>query len=48
MWARGGYPLRRAGTPEDIAQVIAFLASPQEAAFVTGTTLAVDGGMLVM
>ncbi|KAM7532885.1 hypothetical protein Aperf_G00000128302 [Anoplocephala perfoliata] len=48
MWARGGYPLKRAGTPEDIAQVIAFLASPQEAAFVTGTTLAVDGGMLVM
>jgi 3-oxoacyl-[acyl-carrier protein] reductase len=37
-------PARRAGTPEDVAACIAFLASP-EAAYVTATTLTVDGGM---
>ncbi|KAM3179101.1 hypothetical protein ACTXT7_001239 [Hymenolepis weldensis] len=44
---RGGCPLRRAGTPEDIAHFSAFLAS-KDVTFVTGTILAVDGGMLVM
>jgi 3-oxoacyl-[acyl-carrier protein] reductase len=37
-------PARRAGTPEDVAACIAFLAST-EAAYVTATTLTVDGGM---
>jgi gluconate 5-dehydrogenase/3-oxoacyl-[acyl-carrier protein] reductase len=37
-------PLRRWATPEDIADVIAFLAS-DGARFVTGETIAVDGGM---
>jgi 3-oxoacyl-[acyl-carrier protein] reductase len=37
-------PARRAGTPEDVAACIAFLAS-DEAAYVTATTLTVDGGM---
>lgn len=36
-------PLRRAGTPDEVADAIYFLASDQ-AAFITGTTLAVDGG----
>ncbi|MFI6869529.1 3-oxoacyl-ACP reductase FabG [Nocardia sp. NPDC050406] len=36
-------PLRRVGTPADIANVVAFLAS-DNAAFVTGQTLYVDGG----
>lgn len=36
-------PLRRYGDPEDVANVIAFLASP-EAAYVTAQTLVVDGG----
>ncbi|MGW5311906.1 3-oxoacyl-ACP reductase FabG [Nocardia thailandica] len=36
-------PLRRVGTPEDIANVVAFLASDQ-AGFVTGQTVYVDGG----
>ncbi len=37
-------PLARLGAPEDIAHACAFLASPQ-AAYITGTTLHVNGGM---
>jgi len=39
-------PMRRWGTPEDIAPAALFLASPA-ARFVTGQTLAVDGGFSV-
>jgi 3-oxoacyl-[acyl-carrier protein] reductase len=37
-------PLARLGTPEEIAAVILFVASPA-ASYVTGTTLHVDGGL---
>lgn len=37
-------PARRTGSPEEVAACIRFLASP-EAAYVTGTTLTVDGGL---
>jgi 3-oxoacyl-[acyl-carrier protein] reductase len=37
-------PLGRLGTPEDVAHAVAFLASPG-AAYVTGVTLHVNGGM---
>ena len=37
-------PLARLGAPEDIAYAVAFLAGPQ-AAYITGTTLHVNGGM---
>jgi len=39
-------PLKRGGTPEDIANVVAFLVSPA-AAYITGTTLNVSGGMVI-
>ncbi|MEW5835198.1 MAG: glucose 1-dehydrogenase [Pseudomonadota bacterium] len=38
-------PLGRLGKAEDVANAVAFLAS-EEAAYVTGTTLFVDGGLL--
>jgi 3-oxoacyl-[acyl-carrier protein] reductase len=37
-------PARRAGTPDEVAACVRFLASDQ-AAYVTGVTLTVDGGM---
>jgi 3-oxoacyl-[acyl-carrier protein] reductase len=40
----GRIPLGRLGTPEDIASAVTFLASPQ-AAYITGATLHVNGGM---
>ncbi|QFZ55817.1 3-oxoacyl-[acyl-carrier-protein] reductase [Oceanihabitans sp. IOP_32] len=42
---RSAIPLKRGGTPEDVANVCVFLASDMSA-YVTGQTLQVDGGML--
>ena len=36
-------PMKRAGSPEEVASMIAFLASPG-GAYVTGATIAIDGG----
>jgi 3-oxoacyl-[acyl-carrier protein] reductase len=41
----GRIPLGRLATAEDVARVAVFLAS-DEAAFITGETIAVDGGFL--
>ncbi len=40
-----GLPLRKLGKPEDVAGAFAFLAS-DDAAFITGETLVIDGGQL--
>jgi len=39
-------PIRRYGTPEDIAHLTAFLASP-DAGYITGQTIVVDGGLML-
>jgi len=41
-----GYPLGRLGVPEDVAGVVAFLLS-DDAAWVTGQCIVVDGGLLL-
>ena len=42
----GQTPLRRPGTPEDVARAVAFLAG-DDAAFITGQVINVDGGMVM-
>jgi 3-oxoacyl-[acyl-carrier protein] reductase len=39
-------PLKRAGTPEDVAEVVRFLVSPA-ASYITGTVINVSGGLLI-
>ena len=46
QWFLDNIPLGRAGQPEDVARAVAFLAS-EEAAYMTGQVLTVDGGMMM-
>ena len=48
IWGMAGnaQPVARAGRPEDIAAAVAYLAS-DDAAFVTGTSILVDGGLTI-
>lgn len=41
-----GIPLGRAGTPQDVAALVSFLAGP-DADYITGQSLTVDGGMMM-
>jgi len=41
----GNIPLKRLGKPEDVASLVAFLAS-DEASYVNGATMVVDGGLM--
>ena len=43
----GAIPMKRMGTPEDIAAAALFLAS-EEAAYITGQTIHVNGGMAMI
>ena len=45
--AAKAYPLRRLGKPEDVANIVAFLAS-DVASFMTGQTISVSGGYTMM
>jgi NAD(P)-dependent dehydrogenase (short-subunit alcohol dehydrogenase family) len=44
LWGRA-HPVGRVGRPEEIAEVVAFLAGPN-ARFITGADIKVDGGVL--
>jgi meso-butanediol dehydrogenase/(S,S)-butanediol dehydrogenase/diacetyl reductase len=39
-------PMKRAGKAEDVAGLVAFLAS-EDAAYITGQTINVDGGLIM-
>ena len=38
-------PLKRMGTPKDVANVVKFLAS-EDSSYITGQVISVDGGMI--
>ncbi|MCB0110660.1 MAG: glucose 1-dehydrogenase [Caldilineaceae bacterium] len=45
-WVDRNIPMQRVGTPEDVAGLVTFLAS-EDAAYITGQTINVDGGLIM-
>jgi meso-butanediol dehydrogenase / (S,S)-butanediol dehydrogenase / diacetyl reductase len=45
-WVQTKIPMKRAGTPEDVAGLVTFLAS-DDAVYITGQTINVDGGLIM-
>ncbi|MGD8485271.1 MAG: glucose 1-dehydrogenase [Chloroflexota bacterium] len=45
-WVQGNIPMKRAGSPDDVAGLVLFLAS-EDAAYITGQTINVDGGLIM-
>jgi NAD(P)-dependent dehydrogenase (short-subunit alcohol dehydrogenase family) len=45
MWTRQ-VPMGRFGEPEEVAQGIAFLIDDAQSSYITGQTLAIDGGFI--
>jgi meso-butanediol dehydrogenase/(S,S)-butanediol dehydrogenase/diacetyl reductase len=45
-WVDDKIPMKRAGTPADVAALVAFLAS-RDADYITGQTINVDGGLIM-
>ena len=45
-WIETKIPMKRGGTPEDMAGLVTFLAS-EDAAYITGQTINVDGGLIM-
>lgn len=45
-WVKTKVPMKRVGTPEDVAGLVTFLAS-DDASYITGQTINVDGGLIM-
>jgi meso-butanediol dehydrogenase/(S,S)-butanediol dehydrogenase/diacetyl reductase len=45
-WVQNKIPMKRAGTPDDVAGLVAFLAS-KDADYLTGQTINIDGGLIM-
>ena len=45
-WVNNNIPMKRAGTPDDVAGLVLFLAS-SDADYITGQTINVDGGLIM-